>query len=238
MWFQTRFHQQHSLPVVFVSLLLFNSCATAQHSHEFRKIFDGRTLNGWKGDSSVWSIVNNSIIGQTTEQHPLKANTFILYSANEPGDFEFKAEYRISATGNSGVQYRSELFESMPFVLKGYQADIDGNNEYTGQNYEERGRAFLAKRGEIAVLESGKQPIVTSMIANADSLRSLIKSNDWNEIRIIAKGNRLRHFINGVLMSDVTDNDTALRKMKGILGFQIHAGHPMKVEYRNIYLKE
>ena len=60
---------------------------------------------------------------------------------------------------------------------------------------------------------------------------------DWNEIKIVAKGNRLTHFINGKLMSDVTDNDTDLRKMDGLIGFQVHAGPPMKVEYRNVKIK-
>ena len=65
-----------------------------------------------------------------------------------------------------------------------------------------------------------------------------IKANDWNQIHLIVKGNRLQHFVNGVLMSDVTDNDPANRKMTGLLGVQVHVGPPMKVEYRNIRLKK
>ena len=64
-----------------------------------------------------------------------------------------------------------------------------------------------------------------------------IKDNDWNELHLIAKGNHLQHFINGVLMSDVTDDDTVNRKSSGLLGLQLHAGMVMKVEYRNIRLK-
>ena len=75
------------------------------------------------------------------------------------------------------------------------------------------------------------------MIAKPDSLKSLIHTADWNEIRIVAKGNSLRHFINGNLMSDVTDNDGKQRKLKGLIGFQVHAGPPMKVEYRKIRIK-
>jgi hypothetical protein len=66
-----------------------------------------------------------------------------------------------------------------------------------------------------------------------DPLIQSIKQNDWNEYHIIAKGNRLQHYINGVLMSDVTDNDTANRKLSGVLGVQVHVGPPMKVEYKN-----
>jgi hypothetical protein len=227
----------HYIASFILSLLAF-SCTTAQHSRDgFKNIFDGKTLAGWKGDTKVWRVENNTIIGQTTDADPIKSNTFLIYDKEQPSDFELIAEYKISESGNSGIQYRSVTVDSLPFTLKGYQADIDGNNVYTGQNYEERGRGFLAKRGEIAVLEKGEQPQITAMIGDPDSLKSLIKVEDWNEIKIIAKGNRLRHFINGVLMSDVTDNDGELRKSKGIIGFQVHAGHPMKVEYRNVRIK-
>ncbi len=210
---------------------------TAQHRQdEFKNLFDGKSLDGWKGDKMVWRVENNAIVGQTTAEHPIKSNTFLIYEKDQPSDFELVAEFKISDGGNSGIQYRSSTVDSIPFTLRGYQADIDGGNVYTGQNYEERGRGFLAKRGETAVLEKDQQPRITS-IANADSLKSLIKSGDWNEIHIIVKGNRLRHFINGNLMSDVTDNDADLRKMKGLIGVQVHAGPPMKVEYRNIKIK-
>jgi hypothetical protein len=223
-------------PGIILLLLLSGTISvTAQHSEaSFKKIFDGKTLKGWKGDPVYWRVENNTIIGQTTPEKPLTTNTFLIYDNGQPGDFEFTAEFRISAEGNSGVQYRSEMVEGIPFALKGYQADIDGENVYTGQNYEERGRGFLAKRGEEAVLESGKDPQIVATIADADSLKSLIKKEGWNEVRIVAKGNHLRHYINGVLMSDVTDNDENARKMKGLIGLQVHAGHPMKVEYRNL----
>ena len=234
-------HQHHIFSnFIFFFSVLIASCdsTTAQHSQDgFKKLFDGKSLDGWKGDKMVWRVEDNSIVGETTAEHPIKSNTFLIYDNDQPADFELVAEFRISDAGNSGIQYRSSTVDSLPFTLKGYQADIDGGNVYTGQNYEERGRGFLAKRGENAVLEKGKDPQITSMIASSDSLKSLIKSGDWNEIRIIANGNRLRHFINGNLMSDVTDNDGDLRKMKGIIGFQVHAGPPMKVEYRNIKIK-
>lgn len=225
--------------VIYLLLLTFLcSCTTAQHSRDgFKIIFDGNTLDGWKGDSKVWRAENNSIIGETSAADPIKSNTFLIYDIEQPSDFELVAEFRISQSGNSGIQYRSVMIDSIPFTLKGYQADIDGNNVYTGQNYEERGRGFLAKRGETAVLETGKQPQITPMITDPDSLKSLIKTADWNQIRIVAKGNHMRHFINGVLMSDVTDNDGRMRKQKGNIGFQVHAGPPMKVEYRNIMIK-
>ena len=69
-------------------------------------------------------------------------------------------------------------------------------------------------------------------------MKTLIKSEDWNEFHIVAKGNHLQHYINGVLMSDVTDNDTVNGKMKGLLGVQVHVGPPMKVEYKDLRIKQ
>ena len=79
---------------------------------------------------------------------------------------------------------------------------------------------------------------VTGSLGSSDSLRSLIKANDWNAVHIIAKGNRLQHYVNGVLMSDVTDNDEVNRKLDGLLGMQVHVGPPMEVQFRNIRIKE
>ncbi len=223
--------------VIFLLFVISGTTLTAQHSKgKFRKIFDGKSLKGWNGDTNYWRVENGVIIGELTPERELKANTFLIYE-KELGDFELTAEFKITAGGNSGINYRSELFEDIPFALKGYQADIDGSNTYTGQNYEERGRGFLAKRGENAVLEEGKEPNIVSFVGDADELKKLIYAEDWNSIRIVAKGNKLLHYINGVLMSETTDNDLTKRKASGLLGLQLHVGPPMKVEYKNILLK-
>src|SRR5690606_37135168 len=102
----------------------------------FKSIFDGKTLDGWDGDPVYWSVKDGAITGEITPETLLKANTFLIWQGGQPGDFELKAEFKISEGGNSGINYRSEMVEEVPFALKGYQADIDGKNNYTGQNYE------------------------------------------------------------------------------------------------------
>ncbi len=220
----------------------------------FKSLFDGKTLKGWEGDPQYWRVANGSIVGEITPEKPLQTNTFLIWRGSRPKDFELVTEFRISESGNSGINYRSEEVAGIPFALRGYQADIDGKNTYTGQNYEERGRTTLAYRGQKTMIRSPDNasaslpdniknnawtPVnMAGSLGNTDELKKQIKSEDWNECRLVVKGNRLQHYINGVLMSDVTDNDTTNRKMAGLLGMQVHVGPPMKVEYRKIRLKE
>lgn len=79
---------------------------------------------------------------------------------------------------------------------------------------------------------------MTGNTGSKDSLQAFIKKEDWNAYRLVVKGNRMLHYINGVLMSDITDNDKANRSMKGYLGVQVHVGPPMKIEYRNFMFKK
>lgn len=215
------------------------------------KIFDGKTLKGWEGDTNYWRVENGNLVGEITPDKPLKTNSFIIWQGGEPADFELTLKFRITSKGNSGINYRSEKLTDIPHALKGYQADIDGANRYTGQNYEERGRTTLAYRGQKVTIpatgltrEQGSKnnawtaAQVTGSLGANETLKEKIKSEDWNTCRLVVKGNRLQHYINGVLMSDVTDNDTVNGKSKGLLGMQVHVGPPMKVEYKDILLKE
>lgn len=246
------------LLMVFAAAIAFYSCTSGMAApiantgsgadkDGFRPLFDGKTLKGWEGDTAIWKMQDGIVVGQAVAPLTLKANTFLIYKGSKPGDFELLTEYRISKGGNSGIQYRSTRVDGVPYGLKGYQADIDGDNSYTGQNYEERGRTTLAYRGQKVTIPADKAAQsknnawsamqVVASLGDRDSLKSNFKE-DWNECRLVIKGNRLQHFINGVLMSDVTDNDIANRKMTGLLGLQVHAGHIMKVEYRNMRIKQ
>lgn len=228
-----------------------STAGNTSDSSGFKTIFDGTTLNGWEGDTAVWHVVDGAIVGEVTAAStPLKANTFLIWKDGQPADFELTAEYEISTEGNSGIQYRSEAVEGVPFGLKGYQMDIDGANTYTGQNYEERARAIMAFRGQKVTLPPVKDSInklainnvwsvaiLNDSLGNPDSLKAKINAG-WNTCRIVAKGNHLQHYINDILMCDVTDDDTTNRKASGLIGLQLHAGHIMKVSFKNIKIKE
>jgi hypothetical protein len=164
-------------------------------------------------------------------------NSFIVWHGGETRDFELKVDYRISSKGNSGINYRSVMATNGPWAMRGYQADIDGRNQYTGQNYEEKGRTFLALRGQVTRVENGKPPQIIGSLGATNELLSVIKTNDWNEYHLIISGNVMTHILNGRVMSVVIDEDAANRKFDGLLGVQVHVGPPMKIEYRNFRLK-
>jgi hypothetical protein len=124
-------------------------------------------------------------------------------------------------------------------VMKGYQCDIDFANMWTGQIYEERGRGFLALRGQMNYVPDGGGPRVLGALQTSDDdLKRIVKVNDWNQAHVLARGNRIVEVLNGHVTSILIDDDTKGRAMSGLLGFQIHVGDPMKVEFRNIWLKK
>jgi hypothetical protein len=209
----------------------------------FVAMFDGATLAGWDGDPTYWRVADGVIVGEITPATIIKRNTFLIWRGGEPGDFELKLEYRVSAEGNSGVNYRSVQLTDAPWSLAGYQADIDGESRgeprfrHTGQNYEERGRTFLARRGEITRVDVAGLPARIGSLGDATALASVVKAGDWNEYHLIARGNVLIHLLNGQVMSVVVDDDAKNRRARGLIGVQVHVGPPMKVEYRHLRLK-
>lgn len=204
----------------------------------FESIFDGRTLDGWEGDPKYWRVENGCLVGEITPETLLKRNSFIIWRGGTTGDFELKVEYRVSDKGNSGINYRSEAVEDTPFALRGYQLDIDGANKYTGQNYEERGRTFLALRGDIARADADGKSRIIGSVGEKDALAGFVRKSDWNQVHLIVRGNTMIHMVNGHVMSVVVDDDPARGKTNGLLGVQVHVGPPMKIEYRNFRLKK
>jgi hypothetical protein len=207
----------------------------------FQPIFDGATLAGWEGNPTYWRAEGGSLVGEITPSTVIKSNTFIVWKGGRPKDFELKMDYRITADGNSGVNYRSAIVPDTvtpdnKFAMRGYQCDLDGHKMYPGNNYEEKGRLFLAVRGQVTHVVGGRPPVLLSTIGDTNELASAV-TDDWNTIHLIIRGNMLTHIINGRLMTVVIDDDAPNRPADGLIGMQVHVGGPMKVEYRNIRLK-
>lgn len=197
---------------------------------ELKSIFNGSSLDGWKGADGFWKVEDGTIVGQTTKEKPTKGNTFLVWQGGEVSDFEFSCEVKFEGN-NSGVQYRSATVDDAGVVLKGYQADLHPKAEYFGMMYGEK----LGKRGIIATRHSkvsfdkdGKKTVHSQVPPTKE-----LKGTEWNTLRVVAVGNRLIHLVNGVVTVDITD-DHPESLSSGKLGLQLHAGAPMKVEARNL----
>ncbi len=218
-----------------------------------KQLFNGKDLTGWKGFTELWSVEDGCITGKTQpdsanpNKSTLKSNTFLIWDG-EVSDFELTFKYKITdkdgkgeGFGNSGVQYRSKVVNPEGFVVAGYQADFEIGKTYSGILYEEKGRGILAKRGQKVVITEGEDPKkpkieVTGEVGKSDEIQAGIHQGDWNEYRVVAKGNHLQHFINGKQTIDVTD-ETAVGAKTGVLALQIHAGAPFTVQFKDLTLK-
>jgi hypothetical protein len=221
-----------SLHLSFISLLII--ACTARAAEKPQQLFNGKDLKGWEGKSDVWSVENGAIVGRTSAEKSIKNNTFLVWKDGKVGDFRLRLEYRIEG-GNSGVQYRSKVLDPAEWIVGGYQADIDSKPVYTGIMYDEKGRGILAQRGQrVRINRDGKSE--AESFGDAAELQKSIRTNDWNEYVIEAVGPRMRHIINGKLMSDTTDLDVDKAEKEGVLALQVHTGPPMTVRFRNIRL--
>lgn len=227
---------------------------TVEYAHEdvegFTPIFDGSTLGDWDGDPTYWRVEDGAIVGESTSEAPIEENTFLIWRGGEREgvvrDFELKLQFRlVGGQDNSGVQVRSTVRPDAahPWRLTGYQVDMDFDNNYTGMVYGEGAGGFLAPRGEVTHTMSGRErPQNVGTLGSDDDLRGLQNDRDWNTLHIIFRGNTLINLVNGRVTSIMIDDDLELggepRLAEGLIGVQLHSGPPMRVEFREVYLKE
>src|SRR5437660_2641300 len=238
-----------SLPSVAFTLSLLAATialsAVAEESEAgFKSLFSGKDLAGWAGRPQHWSVEDGAITGRTTKEHPAEGNNFLIWKGGTVSDFELRCSYKIvpnndKGFANSGIQYRSKDFGD--FVVGGYQADMEAGKTYSGILYEEQMDGILAQRGQKTVVKTveGKTRVeVVGSLGKSEDIQSKIKDKDWNDYVVIAQGNHLEHFINGVPTVDVIDERTGGKAAKeGILALQLHAGDPMTVQFKNIGIK-
>jgi hypothetical protein len=230
------------------------------------QIFDGKTLKGWDGDTDVWHVEGNAIVGESSPEHP-SGTTNIIWRGGEPANFELKLEMKLEGNGaNGGIQYRSLHVEPKlgpipadvspeqrqrmqqrqdldkkhaKWNLSGYQADFDFDNKYTGQLYEQSSpRGIIAWRGQVVATEADKKPTLLALLGTSDEMKAFIKPGEWNQVEIIADGNMLTHIINGHIMAILLDTDPKYSQAKGLIALEIEGPGNLKISHRNIWLKK
>jgi hypothetical protein len=200
----------------------------------FTRIFNGKDLTGWDGNPRFWSVKDGVIRGETSEKNQARWNSFLIWQGGTLTDFELRLSFRI-ATGNSGVQVRSEDLGN--WRVKGYQVEAVPTREKMGLFYEEGGRAHLATAGQKVVIDPEGNKKVVGSLGEAKEIQQAYREKEWNDLVVIAKGNHLLHKINGVVCAEVTDEHKEGRALSGVLALQLHTGPPMLVEFKDIRLR-
>jgi len=177
----------------------------------YRSLFNGKDLTGWEGDTTLWKVEGNAIVGDSPG---IKHNQF-LCTKEAYGDFELKLEFRVKdGAGNTGVQFRTKKLPNTTEV-SGYQADL--GEKYWGCLYDE------SRRNKV-------------LVQAAPELEPVLKKSDWNEYTIRAEGDHITLKINGVTTADYKEADADIAR-SGIVALQVHSGGPMRVDFRNIRIK-
>ncbi len=214
-------------------ILLAGRLAATSAEDGFIPIFNSKDLTGWDGKPGWWRVEDGTITAESTPEKPCTKHNYLIWRGGEPADFELRFQYRLTS-GNSGVQIRSRAIAD--WDMRGYQADIEAGPQWTGALFE-HDRGGIALRGEKAVIApDGKREV--TRFADAAALQKGFRSNDWNDYRVIVRGPEIQLFVNGVKTAHAVDRQIGKAAARGLIGLQMHPGPPMKVQFRNLRLKE
>jgi hypothetical protein len=181
-------------------------------SPDFKKLFDGKTLDGWEAlPGGQWKVDNGVIVGQ---QDKTEKRHGMLLSKKVYTDFVVKLKYK-SIKGNSGFYFRAERVKSRTSV-KGFQAEIDASGKDVGGIYETSGRAWVSRPSQ-------------------EKIKTFYKKHQWNDMVIKAVGKDTTVYVNGVKTIELK-NDTG--RTQGHFGLQLHGGLEMHVEFKDIVILE
>ena len=214
---------------------------------DMKALFNGKDLTGWDGDPRLWSVKDGVIRGETNDtDKKAKGNTFLILKDQTFSDFDLRLSFRCNASNNSGIQYRSRHITegkvSNAWVVRGYQHELRNEKKFPNTSsfiYDEGGkRGRICLVGERAVWTADGKKDVKETFVTQEAFDKLMKVDDWNDVIIIAKGKNVKHYLNGQLVADFTDEDPKLALSEGVLALQLHAGAPMWVEFKNIRLKQ
>jgi hypothetical protein len=176
------------------------------------------TLDAWKVPSAHWHLEAGIVVGETG---PEKLSTpEWLYTKQRFSNFEFTCELKLTGDNrrNTGIYYRVNTiqFRNRFEAPSGYEFDA-------------------AATGDRLTGSVGDWYARPSLRISADSIiiSKIYNSDNWNRMTIRARGNRLEYWINGIKIMDYQDPDPKGSR-EGVIGFQMHDGSVMKIEYRNI----
>ncbi|QXD26038.1 sulfatase-like hydrolase/transferase [Opitutia bacterium ISCC 51] len=198
----------------------------------FVQLISNNLFRNWTGDPKYWSASKGILTGTTDGS--LKMNRFITWKGSTIRNFELRAKVRVSAGGNSGIQYRGQSRPDLDLdIVTGYQCDVVADRpEYNGMLYEEKGRRILSHTGEKVIIDTKGQPWVIEKMPVKK-----FAPGEWHDFRVLVRGNHHQHWIDGHKTADLIDFDEAGRALEGVLAVQVHVGPVMTIEYKDFKIK-
>jgi hypothetical protein len=188
----------------------FFTLATQAQDNGYKSIFNGKNLDGWVvHGTEKWYVQDGLLICESGPDEQYGYLSTKKYYYN----FEMTADFLQQADGNSGIFFRS-TFEGTK--VSGWQVEVAPPNHDTGGIYESYGRGWL--------------------VQIPDEKENILKMGEWNTMKIRAVGGHITTWLNGVQMVDI--NDEKIAEGKGAIALQIHSGGGIKVEWKNLKVKE
>lgn len=179
---------------------------------EVIRLFNGKDLDGWEGHKHLWSVKNGVIVARNTE--PIKVSTYLL-TKRKFTDFRLTATVKL---------VESEMHSGIAFW--GRQAPDKGDP------YTYAGHLVMFPSGWGMYDLFGRNGLPVSGVA----AKKVGKQHDWNDLEILAQGNRVRVGVNGVLVVDWRDPEPQ-RIKEGPLGLQLHSNKvPQEVHFKELIL--
>lgn len=223
--------------------------------HEgYVSLFDGASLTNWDGNPKFWRVAEGCIVGESTPANPC-GNTYLVYRAMTARDFTLKFAMKIMGSGGSGFQYRSRTGipwltpispkvkanvgeYNLDWMLTGPQADFWPSQIYTGQFYSENTpMRIIAWRGQVVESYGLAKKRLMGTMGDRRALGNCVKTNDWNEYTVIARGGTFIHIVNGQVMAVLVDDDaTSSNNQPGLFGIELEA--VTKLYVRDIWVKK
>ncbi len=215
-----------TLTLIFTTV--FFVAGISLEAQETRPLFDGKSLDGWttlngQPVTKGWEVVDG-MIHLNTEGGRAGA----IVTDREFRDFELRFEWKNVPGGNSGLKYRVREYGNKTLGCEYQIIDDDGY------------RVKLPATGSTGALYDLYEP------NNAKSVKPL---GQFNHSRIVVRGNRIEHWLNGelIVLACVGSNEWNRRiadsKFDDVEGFARNRSgkimltdHNSEVWYRNIEL--
>lgn len=215
-------------PRILTPLFLISSLLAlpvlADHHKGWKDLFNGKNLEGFtqRNGTATYEVKDGTIVGTTAKGSP---NSF-LCTDKKYGDFELLFEVKVDPQLNSGVQIRSQTQDDDPKErVNGPQVEI----EASGKNGAEAGYLYAEAVSGWMTPEDKRKP------------HKHFKDGEWNKYRVLAKGPNIKVWINGEMISDLTDEKIYETHPEGFIGLQVHGvgnAGPYQVAWRNLKIRE